>query len=296
MNKTYYYRVAGFVFRISVNEKTDIHELLPSFSPFACDRVPDDRCLFHCRVVCDAPASRPDECHLITEESTDHSNTIRLWKHGNGYIVESSVIMNPENKLSMYADASFTDICIVAGRDGECGGTALSNLIRIAYSQAIIPHRAVSLHASTVCLDGGAYIFMGRSGAGKSTHSVLWMKCFEGCELLNDDNPVICMEDGIVTVYGTPWSGKTACYRNMSCRVRGIALIRQRSENRFIHCEDVQAFTVLLPGCSVIRGDRALHDTLCDTLTEVVAAVRVGVMECLPDEEAARLCRRNFSD
>ncbi|MCD8236962.1 MAG: phosphoenolpyruvate carboxykinase [Prevotellaceae bacterium] len=296
MNKTYYYRVAEFVFRISLSEELDIHELLPSFSPFVCDRVPDGDCLFRCRVVCDAPASRPYGCRLITEESTDRSNTIRLWKHENGYVVESSAMMNRENTLSMYADASFTDIRIAARRDGMCGGTALSNLIRIAYSQAVIPHRAVSLHASTVCLDGGAYIFMGRSGAGKSTHSGLWMRYFEGCELLNDDNPTIRMKDGMVTAYGTPWSGKTACYKNMSCRVRGIALIRQESRNHFIPCKDVQAFTVLLPGCSVIREEQAFHDTLCDTLTEVVSAVRVGVMECLPDEEAARLCRESLSD
>ena len=37
----------------------------------------------------------------------------------------------------------------------------------------------------------GISLFQGKSGTGKSTHSGLWLKHIPGCELLNDDNPIV---------------------------------------------------------------------------------------------------------
>ncbi len=293
MNKIYHYRIADFVFRISVGEDIHIHELLPSFASFECGCVPDGDCLFCCRISHGAFDGFPDACQLI-EESSNNMNFIRLWKNVNGYAVESSLLTDDECKLYMYADSLCSDIQIVIAGTGICLGIALSNLLRIAFSQAAVRHGAVSLHASTVCLDGKAYVFMGKSGVGKSTHSKLWKRCFNGCELLNDDNPVVRMDSETVMVYGTPWSGKTACYKNMSCEVGGFVRIRQGRENRFIPCEGVKAFAVLLPGCVVIREDSGAYDALCDTLTGIATTMRVGILECLPDEAAAELCRKSL--
>ncbi|MCM1312345.1 MAG: phosphoenolpyruvate carboxykinase [Bacteroides sp.] len=293
MNKTDHYRIADFVFRISSGEDIHIHNLLPSFSSFECGCVPDDDCLFCCRISHGAFDGLPSSFRLI-EESSNNMNFIRLWKHTDGYVVESSLLTDDESRLYMYADSYCSDIHIVIVGTGICSGIALGNLLRIAYSQAIIRHGAVSLHASTVCLDGKAYIFMGKSGTGKSTHSRLWQRCFDSCELLNDDNPVVRMENGIAVVYGTPWSGKTACYKNKSCAVGGFVRIRQNVGNRFIPCEGVTAFAALLPGCVVIKEDGGAYDAMCDTLTGIATTVRVGILECLPDEAAAELCRKSL--
>jgi hypothetical protein len=142
-----------------------------------------------------------------------------------------------------------------------------------------------------VCLDNKGFLFMGKSGTGKSTHAMLWQEAFPGCELLNDDNPTLRLEEEGVRVYGTPWSGKTPCYKNRSCLVQGMVRLRQAKENRFERQTDIGAFIHLLPGCSVIRKDEGQYDVLCTTLIEMIGKVKVGVLACLPTQEAARVCR-----
>ena len=46
---------------------------------------------------------------------------------------------------------------------------ALDSLLRILRTAILLPQRGFFLHAASAVRDGRAYIFVGRSGAGKST-------------------------------------------------------------------------------------------------------------------------------
>lgn len=173
--------------------------------------------------------------------------------------------------------------------------SVLSSMLRMAFAQAILPHGAISLHAAAVVLSGSAYLFMGKSGTGKSTHARLWQQCFPGCLLLNDDNPMLRLHDGQVWAYGTPWSGKTPCYRSERYRVQGIVRLAQAPHNRFLPATEVEAFSLLLPGISAIGQHERYYQLMADTLVQVALTVRVGTLECLPDEAAARLCAASLA-
>ncbi len=90
------------------------------------------------------------------------------------------------------------------------------------------------LHASAVVYEGKGYLFSAPSGTGKSTHTQLWLKAFgeENAYILNDDKPLIRIEDGGVMVYGTPWSGKTDFNKNTGVPVQGICFLSRSEENR----------------------------------------------------------------
>lgn len=49
--------------------------------------------------------------------------------------------------------------------------------------------------------------------------------------ILNDDNPVLCVEDDIVKVYGSPWSGNTCCYLNEGYPVGAFVEVRRSLHN-----------------------------------------------------------------
>jgi serine kinase of HPr protein (carbohydrate metabolism regulator) len=53
----------------------------------------------------------------------------------------------------------------------------------------------LKLHASVIEKEGRALLFLGKSGTGKSTHSRLWQQYVPGCSLLNDDEPVVRVND-----------------------------------------------------------------------------------------------------
>lgn len=167
----------------------------------------------------------------------------------------------------------------------------MDSMTRIFFSQHAATRHALMLHASVVELDGRGYIFMGESGIGKSTHSRLWVANFAGCRLLNDDCPlVIAGAEGFI-VAGTPWSGKTRCFRNASCPVGGIARLRQAPANRFTRLEGIDAFVSFIPGMSVMTSARGLYGEATSTALELLATVPVGILECRPDREAAQTAR-----
>ena len=149
----------------------------------------------------------------------------------------------------------------------------------------------VLTHASAVLYEGRAYIFLGKSGTGKSTHSRMWQTALEGVVLMNDDHPVLRVaEDGTVTAYGSPWSGKTPCYKNISAPLGGIVRINRAPFNKARRLPPIQAYASLMTSCSGMTWDRELADGRDRTLQGIVSRTPCWVMECLPDPDAARVC------
>lgn len=167
----------------------------------------------------------------------------------------------------------------------------MDSMTRIFFSQHAATRRALMLHASVVELGGKGYIFMGGSGIGKSTHSRLWVANFAGCRLLNDDCPLVVAGAEGFRVAGTPWSGKTRCFRNASCPVGGIARLSQAPRNRFTRLDGIEAFVNFIPGMSVMTSARGLYSEATSTALELLATVPVGTLECRPDREAAQTAR-----
>ena len=122
----------------------------------------------------------------------------------------------------------------------------IGNELMILFAFAAAPHATLLVHAAVVRQAGRGYLFLGRSGTGKSTHARLWLRHIAGSELLNDDNPVLVLADGTATVYGSPWSGKTPCYRNESAPAGAIIRLEQAPQNLIRSERPVAAFASLL--------------------------------------------------
>ena len=168
---------------------------------------------------------------------------------------------------------------------------ALNNAIMLMFAMATARLGTALFHSSVVEHQGRAYMFLGKSGTGKSTHSQLWMKYIPETQLVNDDNPVVRVNvDGTATVYGSPWSGKTPCYRNVSYPIGGIVKLRQAPENRIRRLRGVEAYVEMIPNISGERCDKAQADGIHATENALVMNVPIWFLDCLPDKEAARLC------
>lgn len=281
-----YFEVGDFVFSVCLPAVYNVDELLPNFRPFKLDKPADG--LFACEVLSysEIPAIRPGE---LLDSSTNDMGLVNLYACPSGYWIEIAAV-NGGMRHCMLLNPDVPEVKAFVHWEDARVGFVLSSLLRIAYSQTVLKSAAVSVHASVVFRDGHAYLFMGKSGTGKSTHAALWRKFIPGTDLLNDDNPVLRVTDTGVRVYGTPWSGKTPCYKKLSFPVQGIVRLAQAPFNRFTRCKGAEAFVQLLPGCSVIRKNTDLSNGLYDTLAKVSSRVLIGRLECLPDEEAARLC------
>ena len=174
---------------------------------------------------------------------------------------------------------------------GHLPKAALDNALMVLFAMASAVHGTALFHSAVVSFEGKGYMFLGRSGTGKSTHARLWLKFIAGTELMNDDNPAVRIKaDGTAWVYGTPWSGKTPCYRNVSCPVGGIVQLSQAPYNKITRLTGIAAYAAVMPSISGKRWDRAIADGLHETENALAGNVPVWHLDCLPDEAAARLC------
>lgn len=281
--------VADFPFTVHLPGGLEADRLLPSFRTFRMEGdaadLPDRLFDFIALPAAEMPATAGQQ--TLLEETDNDMGHVCLYALADGYRVEVTCYGTTH---CMVARPDFSAATAGICWEARGAGYALSSLLRITYAQAVLCRDAVSIHASAVHCDGRAYLFMGKSGTGKSTHSALWLRHIPGCTLLNDDNPVVRIVGNRALAYGTPWSGKTPCYNNVAFPIGGMVRLSQAPANRFYRREEVDAFVTLYPGCSVIAADHRLRNALYDTLTRLTALVTVGTLECLPDEEAALLC------
>lgn len=167
---------------------------------------------------------------------------------------------------------------------------AVNNALMLMYAFAAADKGTLLVHSSVIKNNGTGYLFLGKSGTGKSTHSSLWLKHIEGSELLNDDNPVIRICADEIVVFGSPWSGKTPCYKNDSVPIGAFVQIKQESENRILRNRPLQAFAVLLPSMSAMKWDKRIYNSICDSVGRLIEHVPLYTLGCRPDQEAAEVC------
>lgn len=140
------------------------------------------------------------------------------------------------------------------------------------------------------------YLFLGHSGTGKSTHARQWLAAFDDAWLLNDDNPILrVMEDGEVRVYGSPWSGKTPCYKNAYARVGGIVKLSQAPHNKIRTISLPEAYAYMLSSASGMKMDRHMADCMYESIKHVITHVKCYHLDCLPNTEAAEVAQRGMA-
>ena len=91
-------------------------------------------------------------------------------------------------------------------------------------------HDGTLIHASTAIVDGDAYVFVGHSGAGKST--IASIAEAEGARIPTDDRTILTVHDGSPMAWGTPWHGSLIRKSPEGAPLRGLYLLQQAKEDR----------------------------------------------------------------
>ncbi len=166
----------------------------------------------------------------------------------------------------------------------------------MAYGIMTAAGDTASLHSSCIVYQGKAVLFLGESGTGKSTHTSLWLKHIPGSRLLNDDSPMIRCEGGEVWAYGSPWSGKTPCYKPERYPLAACVRLSQAPHNAIRRLNILQALAALHPSAPpAFAYDASLYDGISHLLDRILSRVPVYHLACLPDCAAAELsCQTIF--
>ena len=290
MQNENFFSIAELDIKISFAESpfNGMH-LIPSLEPFREKNLKGE--LFFQLSVDDTLSPYPKEKRKrIRAFDTGNGNTIvdKLDNGGYQYIIKD---IQGANCCLLLTNKDFSDCQCALNGNYNMRKFGLNNALMLIFAFAGSKIETLLLHASLVRQNGYGYAFIAKSGTGKSTQVSMWLRYLKGCDLMNDDNPIIRIINGEAFIYGSPWSGKTPCYKPLSYPVGGMVRLKQAPANRFVRQQEVEAFIALFPGCCVIHQDAELRACLYDTLIRMVEQVPVGVLECRPDGEAALLCR-----
>ena len=279
------YKVGGHDFRIHFLDNINDERLVQSCEPFGVP-VDDAEVVFEL-FVDDAfrPVEHGEEIGQF--DSGGNNNGVFVRKDGS-YEIRMSNIQKQQCCL-MDADHDFKKVRIALNGNFYMRKFGIGNALMMSYAFATADKDTVLIHASVVRENGYAYPFLGVSGTGKSTHTSNWLKYIPGTDLMNDDNPVIRVVDGIATLYGSPWSGKTPCYRNIQAPIGAITQLKQAPYNKIRRETVVEAFASILPSCSIMKWDKRIYSGICDTVKTLIETVPTYFLENLPDEEAVQL-------
>ncbi|MBR6035916.1 MAG: hypothetical protein IKP41_03025 [Bacteroidaceae bacterium] len=283
-----YYRVGRHHYCVNFCDDKNTAALLPSSEPFRVADAPTEEPLLFELTVDDTwrPVRKGKEIGQFDCGGNNHG-VYRL-EDGSYQILLSDV--NGNHCCLMQASADFSSATVCLNGDDSMRQFGLNNALMMMYAFAGADKMTVLMHASVVRKDGMGYLCLGVSGTGKSTHTHNWLQYVPGTDLMNDDNPVVRVcEDGVARVFGSPWSGKTPCYRDVEAPIGGFLQLKQAPYNKIERMRVVDGYASLLPSCSVMKWDRRDHVGTSDTVAKLLELVPVYFLENLPNEEAVKM-------
>ena len=287
MTETRTYKIGGHYFALHCSKEMLSEKELQPYAPFRTESCINEYKLFTLTLIENAEVLATKDPVSVDLEDENGNTTLFTHDDGSMTIYLTSVSGCQCCRIQISKDYH-TSKAWIGGTPSE-RRYALDTTLMLLYTFASAKLDTLLIHASTIKYDGKGYLFLGKSGTGKSTHSHLWIEHIEGSELLNDDNPILRIVDGNVYVYGSPWSGKTNCYRNIRIPVGGIVRLHQATFNRISLLSCIKAYAALLPSCSCMKWNHEMAETIHSTISKVIERVPIYSLECLPNREAALL-------
>ncbi len=159
---------------------------------------------------------------------------------------------------------------------GEVFAGTLENVFRAIVAYQLAAGGGCLLHSAGV-LDssGGAHLFLGRSGAGKTTISSL--SDSSGRQVLSDDLNAVTWEQGQPVVYQMPFSGDFGQAHRVPGAFPLVAVHRllQGSEETSTPCSPAEGLGILAACATAVGRDPFRSHPLLETLERLAAATPV---------------------
>jgi hypothetical protein len=143
--------------------------------------------------------------------------------------------------------------------------------------------RGVELHGCGIIdRDGSGRLFVGQSGAGKTTTARVWLR--DGnYEIVSDDRVIVRHVEGQWRMFGTPWHGEAELSSPQSARLAGIYLLDQSTTTELVPLAGSQAVASLFACTFPLFYDADALSFTLDCLGRIVSEIPVSTLRFVPD-------------
>ena len=218
------------------------------------------------------------------QELFDSGSVWRLYEDGAGFQFDFSapLLLGERPYKRLLVDRRFRRATLQMSEECFAGTDYLAAPLEYPLDELLIMHRltqekAIELHSCGIVRpDGTGNLFVGHSGAGKSTTTRLW-RAREEVEVLSDDR-IIVRRDATnrrahIRMYGTPWHGEAAYASPGSAPLARIFILEHGRGNVLTRLSPSQAVAELFARSFVPFHRHEYVDSALEFLQEVVDAV-----------------------
>ena len=234
-----------------------------------------------------------------------------LHEDGDGWLFDfASDAVGPEPYKRLHIDGEFRSGRILLNQK-YFPDSAPSGPLDYPLDELIVMHRlgrerGVEVHAAGIRdAEGNGYLFLGHSGAGKSTTTRLWNQ-LPGMTVLSDDRIILRQyrsSDGQspdgqsqVWMHGTPWHGEAAFAAPEKARIERLFVVDHASgsapENKITRISGSIAVGEIMARSFLPFHDAVALDNTMTFLHEMVAILPCYRLEFRPDSSAVEAVRR----
>lgn len=105
---------------------------------------------------------------------------------------------------------------------------------------------------------------------------------------INDDKPLIRIQNGKSVVYGTPWAGKHCLHTNSQAPIKALVFLSQGKENKIEKIPSKSAFKMVFSQMIGGKNPSSLGKML-DLMEVFMEEVPIYHLQCTISEEAVHL-------
>jgi hypothetical protein len=161
-------------------------------------------------------------------------------------------------------------------------------LFHLMMISALNHSEGILVHACAVADSGRGILFVGSSGAGKTTLARLW----EGrATVLNDERIALRWRDDEWRVYGTPWHGEFEKFTSLGAPLAAIFFLKGHGENAVSGLRPAVAAAKFVSHCLMPLWDEEAVGSSLDTLRKLVKDVPCYELTCTPESNVVDFLR-----
>jgi hypothetical protein len=234
-----------------------------------------------------------------------------LYQDGDGWRFDfASDVVGPEPYKRLHVDREFRRGRLLLNRkyfpDSVPRGPLDYPLDELVVMHRLGRERGVEVHAAGIRdAEGNGYLFLGHSGAGKSTTTRLWNHQ-PGVTVLSDDRIILRQHhlrqhhgldrQSEVWMYGTPWHGEAAFAAPEKARIERLFVIEHAPEptadNEITRLNGTIAVGEIMARSFLPFYDPVALENTMSFLQEIVAFLPCYRLEFRPDSTAVEAVRR----
>ncbi|TAN40261.1 MAG: hypothetical protein EPN25_08440 [Nitrospirae bacterium] len=213
----------------------------------------------------------------------------QLYRHKGAYLFSfSSLSFGPGPYKLALIDQAFSRGEVYVHPDFQGPGQEVdplwSPLDQLLISSMLGRGRGAEIHSCGVIdSQGSGHLFVGVSGAGKTTMARLWQG-LPGVSILSDDRVILRRLEGNIRMYGTPWHGEGGMAAASDAPLKRIYFLNKADQNALQPLKGAGAATRLFSCCFPPLYDREAVDYTLGFLGQVAQEVPCYELSVFPDE------------